>query len=151
MSAASIATAMREMQALFSAVWAPRDGALIDWPNSKFTIPGDKSLVWARWRVQHELFGQNSLANVNGQRKFGREGTLYIQLFFPLNAGVIDAYNFAEDVVKAYEGKRTASDVWFRNVRINEALRDSIAEGSEPTDLWMQFLVIADFLYDQIH
>lgn len=149
MTAISIATAVQEMEARFRAAWG--NTGPCDYPNQGFVIPAALSVVWARWRCQHLTGGQGSLSNAQGKRRFNRNGTLFIQVFTPLNASELAAYNTAEIVVGAYEGKTTPSGVWFRNVRIQE-INNGVQTGSSDgsNTAWNQKNVLADFLYDQI-
>jgi hypothetical protein len=148
-TADKMSTAVKEMEALFRAKWtAPR---LCDYPNQNFELPA-KSAVWARWRCQHATGAQGSLSNVLGKRRFNRGGTLFIQVFTPLNASELASYDETEIVVGAYEGKTTPSGVWFRNVRIqeiNQGVQTGASDGN--VTLWEQKNVLVDFIYDQIH
>lgn len=137
----SVSDAVNDILANFTAVWADR---ACDIPGSPFVAPSIDT-VWARWRIQHSTGAQGSLANVVGKRRFVRSGTVFIQIFTPLNAGVELAYSLAEIVVGAYEGKRTASGAWFRNVRMNEV------DGNGDVAGMQQINVLVDFDYDQIH
>lgn len=141
MTVISMSQAMQEIEAKFRAVWSPRK---CDYPGSDFDIKTDvtKDDTWARYTIQHVTGNQASLANVIGKKRFDRGGTIIIQVFTPLNNGVLIAYDAAEIVVGAYEGKSTPSGAWFRNVRINEV---------DNNDLWQQVNVLIDFTYDQIH
>lgn len=140
MTVNSFAQAMREIEALMRNAWPYK----VAWPGTNFDTKKDVTAkdTWARYTIQHNFGDQSSLSDTLGKRRFNKEGNLIIQVFTPLNKGVISAYDAAEIVVKAYEGKSTPSGVWFRNVRINEVP----SEGS-----WEQINVIVDFIYDQIH
>ena len=149
MTAEKISTAAEEIEAKFRTVWAPRK---CDYPNTAFDIKNvSKDESWARFRIQTNFGNNGSLANVLGKQRFVRDGNVIIQLFFPLNKGVINPYDITETVVKAYQGKRTDSDVWFRNVRYNEIDKDvALAYGAANTSNWYQINVLADFTFDQI-
>jgi hypothetical protein len=60
-----------------------------------------------------------------------------------LGTGVTLAKRLGKIAVNAFEGKVAgpADDIWFRNVRMNEA---------GPPDKWFQVNVVAEFLYDTI-
>lgn len=150
MSAISVAVAMTEIATLYSSVY----GATIktEYPNTKFTPPTDPSIEWAKLTIVHSTIAQASLANENGSRRWLATGLGIISLMSPLGAGTVDAYNRAEAVKNLYQGKRTASDVWFKNVRFEE--RDK--RGQKPSqrgagDLWFQIDVIFNFEYDTIN
>lgn len=145
MTYASIPDALDAMCSLFVDVW--KDGAgeplPCDYPNSEFNVdalaPSD---LWARWRAQHSIMGQATLATVDGKRRWNRTGFITIQLFTAANKGVRGAYETAEKVVKAYQGQPLPGGAWFRDVRINEP--------SDNNGLWYQLNVVLDFEYEQI-
>lgn len=147
MTAVTMATAVKEMEARFRNAWSPK---LADYPNQDFTLPAPSD-VWARWRCQHATGNQSSLANVIGRRRWNRQGSIIVQVFTPLNASELSAYNTAEIVVGAYEGKTTPSGVWFRDVRVQESNKDIAGGIAAQVNGWIQRNVIADFLYNQIH
>lgn len=89
-------------------------------PNDERDPPTDVNKVWARLRLEHTGRAQGSLSNANGKRRWASDGIGTVELSFPYGKGVKEPYNIAEQVVHLYEGKRTASDVWFRNVRVVE-------------------------------
>lgn len=140
MTALTIIEATKEICDKFVQVWP----YTCHYPNMDFKVPA-KSEIWARWQIQYNWGGQGSLANVEGNRRWMREGTVIIQVFTPLNIGQETRYNAVETIVNAYEGKRTPSDVWFRNVRFNEVIGGTEVSG------WQQTNVYIDFLFDQIH
>ena len=140
MSAATIIDAMDEVVTLLLAAWV---GKPLDVPNFKSVDEAalnPKADVWARLRIQHETGRQTGLRNVNGAPLFGRAGTIIVQVFVPLGSGLKKAYDEAEIVLGAFEGRRTPSDVWFRNCRLQEVG----ASGN-----WYQINVYADMTYDQ--
>lgn len=150
MTAVTMATAVAEMEAKFRAAWNNPAPRLADYPNQDFTLPAF-TVVWARWRCQHAAGNQASLANVIGKRRWNRAGNVIVQVFTPLNASELSAYDTAEIVVGAYEGKTTPSGVWFRNVRIQEVNKDIDGGLTANVAGWNQRNVYADFLYNQIH
>lgn len=147
MSYVKISDAVTDMLELFQAVWIddhlsplPFEVPGMEFDTADFT-PND---VWARWRCDHEIQGQASLAGGDGKRKWERTGLISIELNTPPSAGIVQAYDLAETVAKAYQGQRTAGDAWFRNVRIVE---------SSPQDnsgVWFKINVFAEFTYEQI-
>ena len=114
----------------------------IEWPNLAFEKP-DASATWARWSVIHATGGQSSLAGAHGRSRFSKGGSIQIEVFTPLGVGVKVAYDAAQIAINAYEGKRTPSDVWFRNVRI-----DDEGQGRGGDAAWWCSVVIADYTYD---
>lgn len=147
MTAITMSAAVAEMEARFRSAWSPRP---CDYPNQDFNLPA-ASAEWARWRCQHVTGNQASLATVIGKRRWNRQGNIIVQVFTPLNASELSAYDTAEIVVGAYEGKTTPSGVWFRNVRVQEVSRDNTGVVAANSSLWQQRNVVVDFLYDQIH
>lgn len=146
MTADKVSTAVKEMLALFDNAWKPK---LCHYPNQDFNLPA-ANVVWARWRCQHFTGNQATLSDVIGKRHYESGGTLFIQVFTPLNASEIASYDTAEIVSGAYEGKTTPSGVWFRNVRIQEITRDAQTGSSDDgSEAWNQKNVLVDFLYDR--
>jgi len=137
--AGKISTAVAEMVDKFRVVWEPRP---CHYPGYDFELPSSET-AWARITIQHFDGSQGSLANVVGKRRWMRGGNITVQVFAPLKSSEVSAYDLAEIVCGAYEGKRTPSGAWFRNVRINEV--------NPSNDNWKQLNVIIDFEYDQIH
>lgn len=142
MTVTTISSAVDDMLKLFLASWTFGNDK-VDVPNGKFTLP-DVDDVWARWRLQHATGYQASLG---AKKLWGRDGTVFIQVFTPLNGNVRDAYDIAELAVNAYQGKRTVTDVWFRNVRMYEPTGIELDAGAAN---WYQLNVFADFTYSQL-
>lgn len=138
------ALAMTEITLMFTAHWGARP---VELPNMGFTAPPVTD-VFASMYFEHTDGGQTSLANVDNKRKYTDDGVCVIELFFPVGAGVAAPYAEAEAVRSLFRGKRTASDVWFRNVRLIE---HSERAGNPPRlkDRY-QIDVVFDFTYDGI-
>lgn len=144
---ATFETAVDEMSKLFWEAWEPT-GNPVHWPGVAFNVPGtDNSFIppqdspWARFAVLHATGGQRSLTGLGNKKKWGREGTLWVQIFVPIGSGLSTAYQLAKIVTDAYEGVSTPSCVWFRNARINEV---------GATGGYEQLNVRVDFTYDEI-
>lgn len=133
-----------EMAELFRVPWLGA-GHTAEWPNMRFDKPAD-SATWARWTLNHATGGQNTLAGTDGRARHGKGGFVMVELFTPLGKGVKLAYDAAQIAINAYEGKKTPSDVWFRNVRIAD---DGQGQGGEKA--WWSTVVIADFTYDNLN
>lgn len=132
-----------EMVDLFLAAVA---GAFpIEWPNTKFTKP-DATDTWARWSITHGAGGQATLAGATGRSRFNKGGAVHIEVFTPLGEGLKVAYDAAQIAVNAYEGKRTPSGVWFRNVRI-----DDNGQGRGGDSGWWCSVVVAEYEYQNIN
>lgn len=139
MTAVTISTATKEMVALFKAYW-DTTGFPVEWPNKKL-LKTDALAAYACFKVQHEDGGQASLANASGKTRQRLSGFLQIEIAAPIGDGTDLVYELAEAVMNCYRGKRTASDVWFRDVRLGEA--------SNPHHF--QVNVLIEFTYDQIN
>lgn len=139
---ANTETAVRDICALFVNAWKESGNPLpAAYPGSKFDIDGlTAASVWARWDIQHTTRGQASLSNVNGARRWRATGLITVETYSPIGKGLIAPYQIAEKVVRAYEGKRTPGDAWFRDVRMIEV--------GEVDKLWIQINVFIDFNYD---
>lgn len=141
MTVNSQADAVSEMLKQFTNLW-PFGVDKIDIRGRKFEPPTDETVTWCRWRIQHIIGEQSSLGGV---KLWNREGRITFQLFSPLTEGNINAYNIAETVfINAYQGRKTVSDVWFRNVRIEEP------DDTESASKWLQLNCYADFIYTQV-
>jgi hypothetical protein len=105
--------------------------------------PGPQDAPWARASIRHTLGGQSTLSNENGARRFEKSGIITIGIFTPFETGggLVLSENLAVIAKAAFEGKSTASNVWFRDVRINEVGADGP---------WFHVNVVAEFIYDEI-
>lgn len=139
MTAANPGVALTEIATLFTSGFA----GPVDLPNKDFDAPTDTGTVWARMRFQHTGNGQGSLSNAGGQRRWQGDGFCTINMHFPLGGGVREAYEQADAVAALFRGKRTPSDVWFRNVSVIEPDR-------QPASKHYVLDVVFDFTYDQI-
>lgn len=140
MTVASIADATDEIAGLFVAAWPHT----VEWPNMDFARPGQDA-TWARFALAFNDGGQSTLANALGGVRFAKSGFLIISVFTPLGVGLKTAYAAAELAVGAYEGKKTPSDVWFRDVRVND---DGQGQGGDKA--WWQTTVTARFDFEQL-
>lgn len=146
MTYASVPAALEAICGVFVTVWK-KDGKPLpcDYPNVEFSLGQmARTDMWARWRAQHSTMGQQTLATVDGKRRWNRTGFVTIQLFTQANKGVTGAYEVAEKVLKAYQGQPLPGGAWFRNVRIIEPTTQ------ENNGLWFQLNVVLDFEYEQI-
>lgn len=87
---------------------------------------------------QSSLLGDPSV----GLRRFTKSGIVTIQIRAPHRPDLRLAQSLAEIAKSAFEGKTIAgTDIWFQNVRINEA-------GVVDQDYQMN--VLAEFMYDEL-
>lgn len=141
----NLSDADREMAELFRQAWEVTAGYVCDWPNTK-TQEHDETDTWARWALDYVDGRQASLAGT-GQRKFSKMGLIYVNVFTPLGGGLASARDAAQIAIFAYEGQRTPSDVWFRNVRIES---EGHGQGTGRNKSWWTTLVVAEFTYDHL-
>jgi len=120
---------------VFKAAWDPRPAVYDDVPG---TIPTGE-IVWARATIRHATASQ-TLAGEVGTRRFTEEGTVIVQVFAPVGDGSTACYAAAREVQNAFRDARN-SDVWFRDVRMNEV-------GTEGA--FVQINVLATFSYDDV-
>jgi hypothetical protein len=135
-----------EMAELFRQAWEVTAGYKCDWPNIKVAdhLAGE---TWARWNLDYFDGRQVSLVGPDRQRKFSKEGLIFINVFTPLGAGLNNARDASQIALFAYEGKRTPSDVWFRDVRIAS---EGHGQGSGRNKSWWTTLVVARFTYEHL-
>lgn len=126
----------------FKAAW-DETGYFVAWPQKPAEPPADQvePQPWARITIEHARGFQASLASDQGLRRWERRGFVVTQVFAPGGAGTGETYDLAKRVVDAFQGKKTAHGVWFRNVRIQER------GASGP---WFQVNVVVEFTYDEL-
>lgn len=139
MTAPSVYAAVSEIVKLFTDHYGADN---VDIPNKVFTLPKDGT-PWARIRVIHTEGGQGSLGGTDGAKLWDRGGVVQIELYSKAGAGMLTPYGDAEDVQMIYQGARTASGVWFRNVRIEEP-------EEQVWSPWFRIDVIGAFEYHQL-
>lgn len=141
----SMSQADKEMAALFRQAWEVEAGNKCDWPNLKSDDHGEAD-TWARWALDY-AYGDQSTLGKAGERKFSKQGLIYVTIYTPLGKGLADARDASEIAIKAYEGKRTPSDVWFRRVRIDS---EGHGQGTGRNKSWWTTLVVAEFTYEHL-
>lgn len=122
---------------VFKDAWDTTGGVAVydDLPGS---VPSTDKL-WARLTVRHAAGGQASLAGDSGQRRWGAEGTVFIQVFAPMGDGAQAARNAAHVVMNAFRDAKLP--VWFRNTQ----MREVGASGA-----FFQINVLTTFSYDEV-
>jgi hypothetical protein len=100
-------------------------------------------LLWARVSIKHIDGRQSAFGATAGVRRYTRVGFVTVQVFAPLSEGLgLSKGQIMAIIAKdAFEGKATASGVWFRKVQIKEI---------GPDDSWYQINVVAEFTYDEL-
>lgn len=145
MTVTKLSDADREMAELFRQAWEVTAGYDCDWPNTKVKDHAWNE-TWARWMLDYYGGGQSTFGKT-GQRKFTKEGLIFIDVFTPLGGGLAQARDAAQIAIFAYEGKRTQSDVWFRDVRIDS---EGHGRGSGKDKSWWTTTVVARFTYEHL-
>ena len=117
----------------------------IDWQGKENNTPPPQDAEWLAVSLRHSPSGsrQASLSCEHGQRRWRREGMLYVQCFAPLSAGGLKR---AMELACAFrdgiqESKGTLSGVWFR---------DPTAAEVGPDRNWFNANASARFTYDEV-
>ena len=85
------------------------------------TPPDDGTTSWVEIAVLHNPDGfQTTLGGANTGRQFQRTGIVTIKVFTPKGGGLITSDALCTILLAAYEGKTTASSVWFRSAGVVE-------------------------------
>lgn len=146
---ADLSTARDEMHRIFDDAWEAGAGAVNGGvvpavkyeglPQPKAFPPRDAQ--WGRMRIRHTLAEQSAMSDTVA--RFEKIGTVTIQIFasLELDEPANRAADLAQIAKGAFEGKKTPSQVWFRNVTVNEIGVD---------DAWYNINVLADFEYDEL-
>lgn len=140
-------SALDEMLGLFNTDWTTKTPALtttvpdVQWPGLP-AGPGPVGKSWARIRIRHTSSRQVTFGPP-GQRRFERGGIITVQVFAPLSPqnGLSLAEKLAIIARDAYEGRGTATGIWFRNARIVEV---------GPSGEWYQYNAVVEFQYDEM-
>jgi len=111
------------------------------WQNNQPSKLPDTSKYWCRLSTQSVVSGQKTLASP--KRRFQHDGLLFVQLFAPTSdtQGQTKLNQLAELAKNVYEGKATAGNIWFRNVRIVPLSADGKAYRAN---------VVSEYQYDEI-
>lgn len=136
---ASQETASDEMLAFFKTAW-DTTSLLAVYENVKGVVPTAQD-AWARPSIRHAAGGNQSLTGALSQTNYERVGIFTVSIFIPNGNGLALGRSLGKTVADAFEGKATASAVWFRNVRVVEV---------GPSDEWYMFNVVIEFIYDEI-
>jgi hypothetical protein len=119
-----------------------------DWGStSAFTFDNDEfdppaAADWVRFSVRHFDSNQESLGGV-GNRKFLREGRIFVQCFTPLDSGLAGADNLATVARNIFEGKTLGTE----NIRCTDAV---VREIGPTDDGFYQLNVEIAFNYSEV-
>lgn len=136
---ATFEVAMDEILGVFKTAW-DTTGFVALYENIAEAIPTTQ-VSWARATLRNSTGRQATLSGANAAQRYRREGFLTVQIFIPIGEGLPQAYSLSKVVTDAFQGTTTASEVWFRNIRVNEI---------GPDGEWFQTNVIIDFTYDEV-
>ena len=129
------------MNGIVHVAWANGgyDDANMRWTDVAGDVPTTE-VIWCRVTIKHTDGGQTSFGDATSRaRRFSNTGTLWVQCFTPVGAGLVLARRAAQLVVTAIRDSKN-EDVWFRNARMKEVGTSGAFE---------QINVLADFTYDQ--
>ena len=137
MTVISQAEAVKEMAKMI----LPVELAWLVLPGKPLATKPDATQHWARVSFDHGDTFQASLANVNGKRRFRSDGVLMIEVHWPFG-DMTGGYEYAQQFADVFEGKESASGIWFRNVTVRES--------KDKASAWFRLDVLIDFEYDRI-
>lgn len=143
-------TARDEIQGLFKTAWDANAAAAagevprVVWDGLDDKAQRDPQKPYAQVFVRHLNSPQRTLGRV-GQRRFERQGLVWIQLRTPKanSKGLSIASKLAIIARDAYEGVGTATGIWFRNTRIVEV-------GPEESDPFYRIDILSEFNYQEM-
>lgn len=120
----------------FNTSWANETPIAFD--NDEFNPPSTDT-PWVRLVVRNRVSNQETLGPVT-LRKFLRSGSVFVQVFVPINVGLAEADRLARLARNIFEGTRLSRALWINNVDVRE---------SGPEDDWYQILVEGFFTYEE--
>lgn len=146
--ACDINTAYDEILGALKAAWDAGAGAYnggtvpeVRYDGVGDSGPPDGEEPWVRVTIRHRTGTQATLLGSGAVSRHRRTGIITVQVFFPLSqGGLSNARSLARVAASAYEGKQTASNIWFRNVQTPEI---------GPDGPWYNTNMIAEFEYDE--
>lgn len=98
--------------------------------------PGDQDAAWVRFSVRHTDAIQDTLGKT-GNRRFIRNGSIFVQIFVPINQGLAQSDTYATAARNILEGK-TIDSIHIYGVTTTEI---------GPDGEWYQVNVEAPFTY----
>lgn len=78
--------------------------------------------AWARASIHHTDMGDDAL----GGRLFYRRGLLMVELFTPRFDGLSTLDTLSQVVISAFQGQKSPSGIWFREVTFTETDSDGV-------------------------
>lgn len=133
-----ISAAQEQMARRFLTAWGV-SGFRAELENEKFTPTS--GVPWARMVFRNRGGPQNTFGKP-GVRKFDRVGSMFVQVFTPLQEGTGQGTDLAQLVVDAFEGERIpGTSICFNEVIVRQA---------PPSGDWNQVTVEVNFRYTVI-
>ncbi|WP_299085064.1 phage tail terminator-like protein [uncultured Paraglaciecola sp.] len=107
--------------------------------TNEMPASNDISTSWVRLVSRLAVSGQRSLGQ-SGNRKYDRNGIIFVQVFSPINQGSSSGTALAKQIEDLYEGERFNGVVG----------QDSIIRDIGPDGEWYQLQVEINFTYEEI-
>lgn len=130
------AQARDEILTLLKAAWDPTTYPML-WEDVVGAKPSDGP--YGAVFIRHAGGGGHTLGTP-GNRRFTRQGTIFVQVHVPRGRGFALADQLSKIAADAYEGQASPGGVWFRDVRVNEVPGQAG---------WYQVNVLVEFSYDE--
>lgn len=115
-------------------------------PELRFTgneVGAIPKTYFARFTMNPVLEGQSTHRNGEGNQRYTAVGNIFLQVFSPRSDERATEYGRKLAVVgrDIFRGKRFASCIWFRNVRINWL---------DPEEKFLRANVVGEYEYDEV-
>lgn len=117
----TIETAMDDVLGTFKTAWETAGGASeistgvyveVYWPDTDSDPPVDTSTDWVRVTLGDLADGKHAGIG-NGTGRYLKRGSIIFQLFTRRGKGIARRTTMSDQIVSAYDGKRSANDVVF--------------------------------------
>jgi len=146
MPVADLDTAYDEIFGRFTTDWNALTPAITGGPAPKIfyqTVPDvgvpPSNAPWTTINITHSIAEQAALAGDGTLRRYSRAGIVSVRVYVPIAQGMVLLKQLVPVAQKAFQGKTTASAIWFRNVGVTEV-------GADGPHLRMD--VLAEFEYE---
>ena len=108
-----------------------------DLDNEEFSEPASEP--WVRTVIRNKLSTQDTMGPI-GVRKFLRIGTVFTQVFVPINTGLEEADRLTKIITTMFEGIRLTGGLWFFATDVREL---------GPIDDYYQVVIESNFNYEE--
>lgn len=133
----------RELTRHFLNCWKDEEGNLIT-PvilENEEIRDGDENSPWIRFSVEIFSFSADSMGS-KGNRRVNRYGSIFVQVFVPLNEKTKELNDFIARVIRIYEGEKL-DNIYFRNLR-------TMTTDEKSDSLWYGSTVTVEFDFTEI-